>query len=124
MKNLYPDIEFKEVRVLGGGSKSRLWNQIKADTLNLPYTIVTQQEPAILGSAIIAGYAVGLFDNLAKTSQEFVQVKDRIEPRAEYHDHYKQYAEIYIDLMDNLTNTFQRLAQLKEPSLSGPGKVK
>ena len=28
---------------------------------------------------------------------------------------YKQYAEIYIDLIDNLNNTFQRLAQLKEP---------
>lgn len=118
MKNLYPDIEFKEVRALGGGSKSKLWNQIKADTLNIPYTIVTQQEPAILGSAIIGGYAVGLFDNLAKTSQKFVQVKDRIEARAEYHDHYKQYAEIYIDLIDDLNNTFQRLAQLKEPSLS------
>jgi len=79
---------------------------------------VTQQEPAILGSAIIGGYAVGLFDDLAKTSQKFVQVKDRIEARAEYHHHYKQYAEIYIDLIDNLNNTFQRLAQLKEPSLS------
>ncbi|GAG15396.1 unnamed protein product, partial [marine sediment metagenome] len=118
MKNLYPDVEFREVRALGGGSKSKLWNQIKADTLNIPYTIVTQQEPAILGSAIIGGYAVGLFDDLAKTSQKFVQVKDRIEARAEYHDHYKQYAEIYIDLIDNLNNTFQRLAQLKEPSLS------
>jgi xylulokinase len=120
MKNLYPLLEFKEVRVLGGGSKSKLWNKIKADTLNLPYTIVTQQEPAILGSAIIAGYAVGLFDNLAKTSQEFVQVKDRLEPRAEYHEHYQQYAEIYLNLIDNLTDTFQRLAQLKEPSWSGP----
>jgi xylulokinase len=79
---------------------------------------VTQQEPAILGSAIIGGYAVGLFDDLAKTSQKFVQVKDRIEPRAEYHDHYKQYAEIYIDLIDNLNNIFQRLVQLKELSLS------
>ncbi|GAH11151.1 unnamed protein product, partial [marine sediment metagenome] len=76
MKNLYPDVEFREVRALGGGSKSKLWNQIKADTLNIPYTIVTQQEPAILGSAIIGGYAVGLFDDLAKTSQKFVQVKD------------------------------------------------
>jgi len=79
---------------------------------------VTQQEPAILGSAIIGGYAVGLFDDLAKTSQKFVQIKNQIEPRAEYHDHYKQYAEIYIDLIDNLNNTFQRLAQLQEPSLS------
>jgi xylulokinase len=95
-----------------------LWNQIKADTLNIPYTIVTQQEPAILGSAIIGGYAVGLFDDLAKTSQEFVQVKDRIEPRKKYHEQYKQYAEIYIDLIDNLNNTFQRLTQLKEPPLS------
>jgi ribulose kinase len=79
---------------------------------------VTQQEPAILGSAIIGGFAVGLFDDLTKTSQKFVQVKGRIESRAKYHDHYKQYAEIYVDLIDNLTNTFQRLAQLKEPSLS------
>lgn len=115
MKDLYPGIKFKEVRVLGGGSKSQLWNQIKADTLNIPYTVVNQSEPAILGSAIIGGYAVGIFDDLIKTSQKCVQVRDKIEPRVLYHERYKQYADIYIDLIDQLNHIFQRLAKLKEP---------
>lgn len=119
MTELYPEMHFREVRALGGGAKSRLWNQIKADVLNVPYVQVTQEEPAILGCALIAGKAVGMFSDLAKTSQRIVQVRNRVEPRADSHAFYREYAETYIQLIGHLTPSYLRLASLK--SLNPPG---
>lgn len=80
VRGLAPDVEFTEVRVLGGGSKSRLWNQIKADVLGLPYVRLSREEFAVLGSAIVAGHAVGLFPDIKSTAQAFIQPRGRIEP--------------------------------------------
>jgi len=41
-KKLHPTLNFKEVRAIGGGSFSQLWNQIKSDVLNLPYCRVNR----------------------------------------------------------------------------------
>lgn len=122
MKELYLEIQFKEVRALGGGARSSLWNQIKADVLNIPYVRVTQKEPAILGAALIAGHAVGLFPDLAASAQKFVQVESRIEPRKEYHEFYQHYAEAYIRLLDELADTYrelEKLRKIKPPSKAG-----
>ena len=37
MKNTYPDLDLSEVRVIGGGARSDLWNQIKSDVMGIPY---------------------------------------------------------------------------------------
>ncbi len=114
---LYPETDFQEVRVLGGGSRSDLWNQIKSDVLNLPYIKVVQEEPAILGGAIIAGYAVGIFDDLKETSKQFVDKRKEYQPRDEYSEFYQQYAETYINLIDDLENTYQVLAELNNQEI-------
>jgi xylulokinase len=113
MKDLYPDIRFREVRVLGGGARSSLWNQIKADVLGVPYVRVTQREPAILGSAIVAGAAVGLFSDVAETSRRFVGVSGRIEPRPDHHAYYRGYAEAYSRVLDNLLGSYRDLEALR-----------
>ena len=33
LKSLYPDLKISEIRITGGGEKSHIWNQIKADVL-------------------------------------------------------------------------------------------
>ena len=119
MKELYPDVLFHEVRVLGGGAKSSLWNQIKADVLGIPYSVVSRQEPAVVGSAIIAGSGVGLFSDLKETSRRCVTVTETREPRAEYHAYYQEYAETYIRLLDDLMRSYQRFRKLRE--LRPPG---
>jgi xylulokinase len=43
-----------EVRSAGGGAKSRLWLQIKADRLGIPVTATECPEPTSLGAAILA----------------------------------------------------------------------
>lgn len=45
---------------IGGGMKSPLWRQILADMLNIPLTTV-QNVDSSLGSAMLAGVAVGIF---------------------------------------------------------------
>ena len=57
-----------EARAVGGGARSAVWNQIKADVLGVPYQRLSRVEFGTWGSAMIAGKAVGLFDDLAETA--------------------------------------------------------
>ena len=112
VRNLLPDLEFRETRVLGGGARSRLWNQIKADILGIPYVNLNRDEFAVLGSAILAGYAVGVFDDLATTAQRFIQTTGRIDPNMENHTIYQPLVRAYIDLFDVTKPVFDTLAAL------------
>jgi len=114
-KSLLPDLEFKEARVIGGGSRSDFWNQIKADVLGIPYVQLNREECAVLGSAMVAGYAVGVFDDLKATAKRFVEPISRVEPRAEYHAYYRPLVDLYISLFDTLRPTYQVLARLPAP---------
>lgn len=122
MKELYPNIRFHEVRVLGGGARSALWNQIKADVLGLPYVVVNQKEPAILGAALVAGFGVGLFSDIAATSLRCTRVVSEITPRQEFHEFYQQYAQTYVQLLDELQNVYRRLGKLRGLSLPQPNE--
>ena len=44
----------KEIRLIGGGSKSPLWRQIAADVMNLPIRVPALDEAAALGGAVQA----------------------------------------------------------------------
>jgi xylulokinase len=50
-----------EIRVVGGGARSPLWLQIKADVLNRPVRPVLAKEPTAMGAAMLAGVAGGAF---------------------------------------------------------------
>ena len=53
---LHSNLRLAEVRVTGGGEKSALWNQLKADALGTPVVQINRTEGAPLGSALLAGY--------------------------------------------------------------------
>jgi xylulokinase len=66
-----------EARVVGGGAKSRVWNQIKADVLGVPYRQLPRDDIATWGVALVAGHAVGLIPDLSAAS---VRASEPIEP--------------------------------------------
>jgi xylulokinase len=107
-RSLLPDLEFREARVIGGGAASKLWNQIKADVLGIPYVQLSRAEFAVLGAAIVAGYAVGVFSDLKETAGRFVHPTARVEPRPEYHEFYRPLAEAYAALMTTARPLFQQ----------------
>jgi xylulokinase len=108
-RELLPELQFREARVIGGGAVSPLWNQIKADVLGLPYLRLSREECATLGSAIVAGYAVGVFDDLLEAAKRFVQPVARVEPRPEMHEVYQPFVELYASLFQTLGETYRAL---------------
>ena len=96
-RSLYPDIEFKEVRTYGGGARSRLFTQIKADVLGIPYVHVDRTEVGALGCAILGGYAVGIYKDMAQTAKQFTHTRDRILPDEQNHRKYQVFAEAYAE---------------------------
>ena len=77
-----PGLALVEARAVGGGARSAAWNQIKADVLDLPYQSLGRSELGTWGAALIAGKAVGLFDDLAAVAVAAAQpVGEPLAPR-------------------------------------------
>jgi xylulokinase len=88
---------FNEVRTSGGGARSPLWNQIKADVCGLPIVTLANEEAALLGDAILAGVACGVFSSVAEACAQMVAIKERILPgegQVVYEKAYQRYAEL------------------------------
>ena len=47
--------------LVGGGSRNRLWNQIKADALQIPVRVVSENEITVLGAALYAFSGLGIY---------------------------------------------------------------
>jgi xylulokinase len=91
--------------VIGGGARNPLWNQIKADVLGVPFQRLRRSEFATWGCALIAGYAVGLFNDLAGTAEAAIE-QDGVPFQPDERSHKK-----YTPLV---TRYLETLARLKE----------
>jgi xylulokinase len=88
-------VEVSEVRLVGGGSLSPVWNQIHADVLGLPVTTVDVADAAVTGAAVCAAVAMGAYRNFHEAAEAFVRPRARYEPvprhAAVYNDLYGEY---------------------------------
>jgi xylulokinase len=90
----------EEVRVVGGGARSALWLQIKADVMNRPVRPVLAEEPTALGAAMLAAVAGGTFSDfddavargVATATEEIAPDPDRA---ALYAERYAAYRRLY-----------------------------
>lgn len=79
----YLGIEAEEIRATGGGASSPLWCRIKADMTGKKITTLQNAESACLGSAILAGAAVGIFDSVKSAADKIVKTKTTYTPSGE-----------------------------------------
>jgi len=99
----------------GGGTYSRLFNQIKADILNLEYVIPERGEGAILGNALLAAYAVGEVKDLRETAKSWVRFKESFKPREKVSAFYGEVAKIREEILNGpLRDCFNKLVVLNE----------
>ena len=68
------------IRLTGGTSKSRVWNQIFANVLQTPIIGVDCEETGALGSAIVAGIGAGIYASYEDAFEKAVKVKEPIMP--------------------------------------------
>lgn len=97
--------EISEVNSMGGGSKSMLWNQIKADVTQKSINLLPEPEMASKGAAILAAMAIGIFDALenAAGTQE---PAERFFPAKENEEIYKNGYQKYVDIYERLKELF------------------
>ena len=90
LMSLYPDLKIIEVRITGGGEKSKLWNMIKSAVFQTPVIQITQNQGAPMGAAMLAGVGVGLFKNLNTVASQWVKTGSRFREGAQGEKIYQQ----------------------------------
>ena len=85
-------VHFTRIHATGGGARSKVWMQMKADVLGLPIAALQTADAGTVGSAMLTGIAAGLFRNLEDASARMVRKAETYEPREDMH---RKYMEIY-----------------------------
>jgi len=93
-------VEVKALRATGGGARSRVWMQMKADILNVPITALRSEEAGAAGSAMLVGVACGVYKDLAEAAEVLVATAETYLPRAEVHEAYEPWYQKYVKLYD------------------------
>lgn len=92
-------IHFKMLYATGGGARSEIWMQMKADMLNIPITALKTADAGTVGSAMLTGIAVGCFEDLEDAAKHMVEKRQVYYPRLEMHEKYqavyKKYRNLY-----------------------------
>lgn len=83
----------------GGGAKSRLWQTILCNVLNLEIAIPKTEQGPSYGAAMLAMVAAGEWESVAACAENLVEIKSSITPQsnivARYEERYKKFKEIY-----------------------------
>jgi xylulokinase len=104
--------QVSEIRTVGGGAQSPLWNQIRADIYGKPVAVLKTFEGGTLGSAMIAGVAAGVYADLPAAARRLVAVDEVVQPNPEVTALYNQQFEVFKDLHDRMMEPFEALARL------------
>jgi xylulokinase len=88
----------EELRCIGGGSRSRIWLQIKADVTGHRVLSLRIGEAGCLGAAILAGLGHGVFRTAEEAVAQYVKVREEFRPDPEKHEKYQEKMECYLRL--------------------------
>lgn len=105
-----------EIKSCGGQSRSPLWNQIKADITGLPVKTTYPTDNATLGLAIIAGYGIGVYDDIVKTSDKLIKIDRIYKPNSKNYYMYSQMQKIYNNLYPSLKKEYHNLQKISSPT--------
>jgi xylulokinase len=107
LRELLPSLELIQARTVGGGARSQIWNQIKADVLGVAYQPLRGNEFGTWGAAMIAGKAAGIIDDLATHAAQTVVVDGKpVAPDNDIHLLYEPLVEKYIQMQQMLDQFF------------------
>jgi xylulokinase len=97
-----------EVRIVGGVTKSEIWNHIWADVLQ-KRIVIPDTPGAPFGAALLAGKGVGIYDDLEKSAKEMVKIHHAFEPDSSNRHQYTHLYNIYLRLIKKIDDEFKDL---------------
>ncbi len=92
--------------LIGGGAKSPLWQSIVADCLDIELN-VTDSSDSSLGSAMLAGVAIGVFESAEAAAEKCIHVNKIVKPNKENHEKYLKIFDEYVRVHDALAPIYR-----------------
>ena len=96
-----------------GGAKSQLWRQIITDVFDVPTALVERRTGAPFGDALLAGVAVGLFEDFA-IAKEWTRLVEPMAPNREHHERYMAYFDLFKSIYGHLKGDMEHLATIRQ----------
>jgi xylulokinase len=109
-------IKTEKVRIIGGATKSEIWNQIQADVYQIPTETLKVKDAGSLGSAMCGAVGVGMYKDLREAADDLAKPDKRYEPIAANVQVYETLFGVYRDIYDALdrNGVYQRLSGLQK----------
>ena len=101
-----------EIRLTGGGARSRFWRQMMADVFDAPVALTTSTEGPAFGAAILGGVAAGAFASVEEAADALVHVTSRVTPEPVAAARYRDIHAVYRGLYGDLRERFRELGRL------------
>ena len=98
-----------KVIVIGGGAKSRLFSQIKADILGLPYVPSARPDAPMLGCVLNAGHGIGLYPDIREDARRATRFEGEIVPDRRHTSEYILYRRLYKEMLTVLKGIYKQL---------------
>lgn len=109
-----------EIRFIGGCSRSEYWSQMRADCYDVKIATMKSVEGGIMGAAILAGCAAGLFDDPFKVAeQKIAKITRAYSPDSDKAREYSKVFGHFLELHDDFQKFFVKFSgQGKGPKVS------
>jgi xylulokinase len=92
-------VRIDELRAIGGGARSDLWVQLKADILGVPVSVPRVTDAACWGAALLAGVGAGCYSDLGQAVDRALRFDKHFTPdvarQQQYDARFELYREVY-----------------------------
>lgn len=82
------NLHLAQANISGGGSRSDIWCQIRANALGIVLRRTAVPDAAVLGAALLAGVGTGVVGRMSDAVREFVRFDRTFEPQIAHRDYY------------------------------------
>jgi xylulokinase len=104
---------FDEIRLTGGGARSRFWRQLMADVFDTPVATTTSTEGPAFGAALLGGVAAGAFASVEEAADALVHVTAKVAPEPASAGRYREIHGVYKGLYGDLRGRFRELGRIE-----------
>ena len=92
----------ERLRAMGGAANSLLWTQIKSDVTGKPIDVPSSDTATTWGAAMLAGVAVGMYNDFDEATDKTVKLHRTHLPASENFEVYNRAFEMYTAIYENL----------------------
>jgi len=101
-----------QIRLSGGGARSRFWRQLQADIYGQKVALINAQEGPAYGVALLAMVGTGAYKSVPEACAATIQVTEEMSPNEEGRKVYEKIHQEYQRLYPALKEGFERMGRL------------